>query len=161
MKNNISKYMMIAAAAVALLAAAPAQAQKGGGGTTGPTPVVEQNAPAKSAMMISFQCSTNTPNCTTSAAIPLGMRFVVESINGYMISTLDVPHYFAFTPVLDGVSQSFQSFYPTSTMASNGAFLTAFNITTLMYLDSISNFTRMGPISFPATINLNGYLVKK
>ena len=87
MKSTIGKFMMIAAAAVALFAAVQVKAAPAGA----PTPVEEQNLPAKTAVDVGYLCSQNTTQCTTSFAVPAGMRLVIESYVGGIATASTTP----------------------------------------------------------------------
>lgn len=160
MKNSISKFMMIAAAAVALFATAQVKAAAAGGGTSSPTPVEEQAVPAKQAISVMYSCYSGLhSSCTTAAAVPAGMRMVVESINGVVSKSAAAPVYISFTTNLSGVNST-QLFFPTATVSNGSGIDSRFNITTKLYTDVIYPLS-ISPVADQTFIMMNGYLVKK
>jgi hypothetical protein len=161
MKNSISKCMMIAAAAVALSTAVQIKAAPAGS-SSGPTPVVEQEVPAKRAMSVVYACSSGTVGtCTTAASVPAGMRLVIESINASVTKINNpAPVTLSINTFLDGVWSGTQYFFPTSTIPNGTGLESRFNINTKFYTDSIPALG-LTPSSDYIYVVMNGYLVKK
>lgn len=164
MKNSISKFVMIAAIAAALWGAAPAQAGPGGGGsdTTTPTPVVEQAVPAKSAIIAAYTCNAGSQTCTTSSAIPAGMRLVVQSVNAYLSTSSWIAIAFSIQPTLNGASLPSQVFFPSwRQMIAGGDVINGVNSLARVYTDSLPPISLTAPAGYEGRIFLNGYLVQK
>ena len=160
MKNNISKFMMIAAAAVALFAAVQSKAAPGGGTTTtGPTPVEEQAAPAKTAVAAAYNCSNGS--CTTTFAVPIGMRLVVENITGLLAVSTPTTTAPMLYYTLDGTTKI--HFLIASAVVFDSAtsrYLQYFHMPTKFYADGIGAIMT-GPLPIGSPMTVIGYLVKK
>jgi hypothetical protein len=161
MKNSISKYMMIAAAAVALFAAMESKAAPGGGGTTAPTPVEEQNVPARTAVDVVYFCVANQNSCKTNFVIPTGMRLVIENINGFVYNASVVPLYFFLYSQLDGVNLAGEFFSATAYRPWGPEYITEFTRNVKIYTDALFNISFGVASTGSSSIHLHGYLVKK
>jgi hypothetical protein len=160
MKNNISKFMMIAVAALALFATDSAHAQKSGG-STGPTPVEEQNIPARTAVDVGYLCGQNTSTCNTTFAVPAGMRLVLESVDGGLGAASATPLRLFFFTSLDGVQAPGTLISPTTHTPYYAAYMSDFGRLIKIYTDSVTSISVLGTSTTTSWLHFHGYLVKK
>jgi hypothetical protein len=163
MKNNMSKFMVIAAAAMALMTATQANAGPGGGGSgsTSPTPVEEQAVPARTAVDVPYFCGQNTSTCSTTFAVPTGMRLVIESFSGGLGTASAYPLRVFFMTTLDGVQYT-EILSPNAHTAYSGVYyMSDFSRNMKIYTDSVTTMPVLGTLSTTNFFHFHGYLVKK